>query len=81
VTAEPQLSWLAGQASEHTRKIVGLFVEGWTLHATRSRHREWARVRLRADMIRADKAPNGLGEGEVVHFRDLVQQQRRLRAS
>jgi tetratricopeptide (TPR) repeat protein len=80
VTAEPQLSWLAGQASEHTRKIVGLLWRAGHFTQLAVAIENGRGVRLRADMIRADKAPNGLGEGEVVHFRDLVQQQRRLRA-
>jgi CHAT domain-containing protein len=80
VTIEPHLSQLARQASEHTRKLVGLL---WTAQhfAELAPAIENGRgVRLRADMVRADKAPHGLDAAEAARYQYLVRQQLQLRA-
>jgi tetratricopeptide (TPR) repeat protein len=80
VVTEPQLSRLAGQANEYTRKLVGLLWTAGHFSELATAIENGRGVRLRADVVRADKVPQGLSEAETARFRGLVRQQRQLRA-
>ena len=80
VATEAQLSHLSGRASHYTRTLVGLL---WTA----GRRNELATaiengrcVRVRADLSRADKVPEGLSETEAAQFRNLSRDERQTRS-
>jgi CHAT domain-containing protein len=80
VATEPQLSRLAGQASDHTRKLVGLLWRAGRYSELAEAIESGRGVRLRAALMRAQRAPIGLNPAEAARFGEIVREQRRLRA-